>query len=480
MTDFIPTIGLEVHAQLLTQTKLFCGCPTTFGKPPNDNTCPVCLGLPGALPVLNRQAVEFAIKAGLATHGRIAHKSVFARKNYFYPDLPKGYQISQYELPLILGGHVDIVTSKGHKKIGLERIHMEEDAGKSLHEHPETRATNATWVDLNRACVPLIEIVSKPDMESTEEAVIYLKTLRAILVYLEINDGNLEEGSLRCDANISVRPIHQKELGTRAELKNINSFKNIEKALTYEINRQITRIREGQKIIQETRLWNSEKNITESMRGKEEAHDYRYFPDPDLLPLIVDDAWIDKVRSSLPELPAVKQTRFMNQYKLPEYDASLLIQSQSLADFFEACVRLYNEPKKISNWIMTELLRELKNRDIEIHQSKIDTKLFTKLLQIINQGTISTNAGKEVFSKMMESGEDPEKIVQDLGLAQVSDTDSLELLINEVLKNHPDEFERLKKGDGKLMGFFVGQIMKASKGKANPKLLNELIAKKLK
>jgi aspartyl-tRNA(Asn)/glutamyl-tRNA(Gln) amidotransferase subunit B len=480
MTEYVPTMGLEVHAQLLTKTKLFCSCPTTFGNPPNDNTCPVCLGLPGALPVLNRQAVEYAIRAGLATNSTIAPKSVFARKNYFYPDLPKGYQISQYELPLIIEGHVDIVTSKGPKKIRLERIHMEEDAGKNLHEHPETRATDASWIDLNRACVPLIEIVSKPDIDSIEEAIAYLKALRAILVYLGINDGNLEEGSFRCDANISIRPQGQKELGTRTELKNMNSFKNIEKALIYEIERQTAVLSDGESIIQETRLWNGDQGKTESMRSKEEAHDYRYFPDPDLLPLIVDEKWIESIRHNLPELPAAKKARLMETHLLPEYDAEILTQSQNLAHFFEECVKLYNQPKKISNWIMTELLRELKNQDIEIHQSKLTPKLFTQLLELITKGTISNNIGKEIFVKMMQTGESPEKIIAADGLAQVSDSGSLEPIVDEVFANNPDEVARLKSGDQKLMGFFVGQVMKASKGKANPKMLNELIKKKLK
>ena len=480
MTEFVPTIGLEVHAQLLTKTKLFCACPTTFGAPPNDNTCPVCLGLPGALPVLNRQAVEFAMKAGLATHCQIATKSVFARKNYFYPDLPKGYQISQYELPLALEGFVEIATPQGPKKIGVQRIHMEEDAGKSLHEHPETRATHATWVDLNRACVPLIEIVSKPDIASVDEATVYLKTLRTILMYLEINDGNMEEGSFRCDANISVHPVSEKKLGTRTELKNINSFKSIEKALTYEIERQIAAIRDGKKIVQETRLWNSDTNKTESMRGKEDAHDYRYFPDPDLLPLIIGDDWKQRAASQLPELPKEKKQRWVAQYQLPDYDADILIQDNKLADYFETCVKHYQEPKKVSNWIMTELLRELKNQVVTIADIKVKPEQLAELLQLITAGSISANTGKEVFGKMMATGKTAREIVAAEGLSQVSDTSSLKPIVDQVLSQNPQEWARLKGGEQKLIGFFVGQIMKMSQGKANPKIIQDLIQKKLK
>ena len=473
-------IGLEVHAQLLTQSKIFCTCSTRFGIEPNANTCPVCLGLPGVLPVLNQQAVAFAIRAGLALHCKIAPESVFARKNYFYPDLPKGYQISQYEVPLCSGGYLDIPTEEGTKRIGLTRIHMEEDAGKLLHEHPSTRSTEASWVDLNRAGVPLIEIVSEPDMRSPAEAVSYLKALRNILRYLEICDGNMEEGSLRCDANISLRLVGSEKFGTKAELKNMNSFKHVERALNYEIERQTEVLEQGGTLVQETRLWDVERALTEAMRSKEEAHDYRYFPDPDLPQLKVSPAWIAEIAQVLPELPLAKRDRFLADYGLSEVDAETLTQSKSLAEFFEAAVKLYKkDPKKVANWIQTELLRELNQEGIEITAAKITPSHLAELLQLIDAGTISGKIAKEIFVKVYQSGRNPKAIVAEAGVQQVSDAGTLEPIIAELIAAHPKEVERYRGGQAQLIGFFVGQLMQATHGQANPKLVNELLRKKL-
>ena len=477
--EFETVIGLEIHAQLKTQSKIFCACSTKFGEEPNANTCPVCLGLPGVLPVLNKRAVEYAIKAGLATSCQIAPKSIFARKNYFYPDLPKGYQISQYELPLCERGHIDIHTAAGTKRIGITRIHMEEDAGKLLHEHPQTRASGASWVDLNRACTPLVEIVSEPDMRSAEEAVAYIKQIRNIVRYLDICDGNMEEGSLRCDANVSIRPVGQEQFGTRAELKNINSFKNVEKAINYEVARQQDVIESGGEVVQETRLWDADKGLTKSMRSKEEANDYRYFPDPDLLSLNVAADWVDEIAASLPELQKAKSQRFVTEYELSETDADTLTQSRELADFFEAAVKAGGNPKKTANWILSELLRELNQANIEIGDSKFTPTHLAQLLQLIDDGKISGKIAKEVFIKVFESGEDPAKIVKTEGLVQVSDSGTLEPIIDQLLADHPQEVEKYKGGNQGLIGFFVGQVMKQTKGQANPKLVNELLRKKL-
>lgn len=472
-------IGLEVHAQLLTKTKLFCSCSTTFGQEPNRNTCPVCLGQPGTLPVLNRQAVEFAIRAGLATDCSIEAKSVFARKNYFYPDLPKGYQISQYELPVCLKGHLDIEIDGKTKRIGITRIHMEEDAGKLVHEHPETRAHDASWVDFNRGGTPLLEIVSEPDMRSPQEAVAYLKKLRAILVYTEICDGNMEEGSLRCDANVSLRPISQEKFGTKVELKNMNSFKNVEKAILYEIERQSATLDDGGRIIQETRLWDADKGETQSMRGKEEAHDYRYFPDPDLLPLMVEEAWVERVRKILPELPDAKRERFVAQYQLPTYDAEVLSSSRGLADFFEACVKECPQPKKISNWVMNEFLRMIKNDEALIPSSPLKPSHLAQAMKLVDDGVISGSVMKTVLQKTFETGKPPKEVVEKEGLAQISDEGSLEAAVDEVIAASPGEVERYKAGNEKLMGHFVGQVMKKTGGRANPAKVNELVKRKL-
>ncbi|MBI1909958.1 MAG: Asp-tRNA(Asn)/Glu-tRNA(Gln) amidotransferase subunit GatB [Deltaproteobacteria bacterium] len=473
-------IGLEVHAQLLTATKIFCACSTRFGAAPNENSCPVCLGQPGALPVLNKKVVDYAIRAGLAIGCTIAKKSIFARKNYFYPDLPKGYQISQYELPICTGGAISITVNGEKKTIRLTRIHMEEDAGKLLHEHPTTRSKEASWVDLNRAGVPLIEIVSEPDLRSAEEAVAYLKTLRSILMYLDICDGNMEEGSLRCDANISLKPSGAEKLGTKVEIKNMNSFRHIEKAIAYEVQRQEEALQEGGKIVQETRLWNPEKEVTVPMRSKEEAHDYRYFPDPDLLPLLIEDSWVTAMHQHLPELPTAKRDRFISEHQLSPVDAETLTSSRDLANYYEACVKVYPDAKKVSNWILTELLRELNNSGRSIKQCPIKPERLAGLLQLIDQGTISGKIAKTVFLEMYKTGEPADKIVSRQGLTQVSDTGALEKMIETIIAANPKETERYRAGNEKLIAFFVGQVMKETQGKANPQLINEILRKKLK
>ena len=468
-------IGLEVHVQLTTKTKIFCGCSTAFGQTPNSQTCPVCLGLPGALPVLNKQVVENAIKAGLATHCEITPRSIFARKNYFYPDLPKGYQISQFELPICEHGWLDIETEElGAKRIGITRIHMEEDAGKLLHSDGHTSS-----VDLNRACTPLLEVVSEPDMRSADEAIAYLKQLHQIVMYLGICDGNLEEGSFRCDANVSIRPWGQEEFGTRAELKNINSFRFIKQAIEYEVERQIDVIEDGGKVIQETRLFNSDTGETRSMRGKEEAHDYRYFPDPDLLPLEVSDQWVDNVRNALPEMPAAKQQRYLNDLGLPAYDAGVLSAERPVAEYFDALVALHGNPKLCSNWVMGDLLAALKENDITIDICPVTPELLAGILKRIDDKTISGKIAKTVFEAVWDSGKDADQVIEEKGLKQVSDSGAIEAIVDEVLAANPSEVSEYKAGKDKLMGFFVGQVMKASKGKANPGMANQLLKKKL-
>ncbi len=475
MRDYEVVIGLEVHAQLKTKSKIFCSCSTQFGAAPNENTCPVCTGMPGTLPVLNATAVEYAVKMAMAVDCRVNKKSIFARKNYFYPDLPMGYQISQFDLPVAEHGHIFIHTDKGEKRIGITRIHMENDAGKNIHSSTD----NASYVDLNRAGTPLIEIVSEPDMRSAEEAVAYLKSLRAILLYLGICDGNLEEGSFRCDANVSIRPWGQAEFGTRTELKNMNSFRNIQRAIDYEVQRQIDVIEDGEAIIQETRLFDVTKGETRSMRGKEEAHDYRYFPDPDLVPLVIEDVWMEKWRSELPELPKARLARFRDGLGLPEYDAEVLTAEKDVADYFETAVAAYNEPKKISNWIMGEVLRELNDRGATLAACKLCPTDLARLVKLVDDGVISGNIAKTVFKDLFETGGDPETHVKAKGLVQISDTSAIEGYVDEVIVENPAEVERFKGGDKKLTGFFVGQVMKKSKGKANPGLVNKLLAKKL-
>jgi aspartyl-tRNA(Asn)/glutamyl-tRNA(Gln) amidotransferase subunit B len=468
-------IGLEVHAQMLTETKIFCGCSTKFGSEPNTQTCPICIGMPGVLPVLNKKALEFAIKTGLAMNCKIASYSRFARKNYFYPDLPKGYQISQYELPICEGGYIEIVVDGTVKKIGITRIHMEEDAGKNIHEI----GTPYSLVDLNRAGVPLMEIVSEPDIRSPKEAVEYMKKLRTLLRYLDVCDGNMEQGSLRCDANVSVRPVGRKELGVKTELKNINSFRFVEKALDYEIRRQIKILEEGGQIIQETRLWDPVAEITQSMRTKEEAHDYRYFPEPDLVPIMVDQEWVNTIKSILPELPDEKRARFISEYGLPEYDADFLTSEKSIADWYERAVKAGGKPKTVSNWVMVELMRLLNEENKSIDECLIRPEQLADMLRFIDEGVISGKIAKTVFEEMYRSGKDSGQIVKEKGLVQISDEEQIENIIDEVLSKNPKEIERYRSGDEKLIGFFVGQIMKATSGKANPKIVNELLKKKL-
>jgi len=466
---------LEVHVQLTTKTKIFCGCSTEFGQQPNSQTCPVCLGLPGALPVLNRQVVENAVKAGLATNCRIAPRSIFARKNYFYPDLPKGYQISQFELPICEHGWLEIETEEqGRKTIGITRIHMEEDAGKLLHSDG-----NSSSVDLNRACTPLLEVVSEPDMRSADEAIAYLKQLHQIVVYLGVCDGNMEEGSFRCDANVSIRPWGQQEFGTRAELKNLNSFRFIKQAIEYEVERQIDVIEDGGKVIQETRLFDADQGTTRSMRGKEEAHDYRYFPDPDLVPLVVDEAWVARVHSGLPELPAVKLQRYREQFGLPAYDAGVLSAEREVAEYFEALVALHANPKLCSNWVMGEVLRSLKEKEIPIAECPVAPELLAGVLRRIEDNTISGKIAKTVFEEIWQSGKTADQVIKEKGLKQVTDSGAIAAILDQVIAANQGQFDELKAGKDKLLGFFVGQVMKLSKGKANPGMVNELLQKKI-
>ena len=473
--QFEPVIGLEVHAQLKTATKIFCGCSTQFGAPPNTHTCPVCLGMPGVLPVLNKKVVEYTLRMGLATQCTIAPLSRFARKNYFYPDLPKGYQISQYELPIAAHGYLDIDVEGYSKRIGITRIHMEEDAGKLVHDPHRP----ISFVDLNRTGVPLMEIVSEPDLSSPEEAGAYLRALRAIIRWIDIGDGNMEEGSFRCDANISLRPKGSPELGTRTEIKNLNSFKHVEKALRYEIARQTELLLEGTPVVQETRLWEPDQGVTHSMRSKEEAHDYRYFPDPDLLPLVIDEAWIADVREALPELPAQRRKRFVQEYELPDYDAGVLTASRELAEYFEACLKIFHQPKQVSNWIMGPLLGLLNSQSKTIEQSPISADLLAELLQLVDSDVISGKIAKTVFDEMAATGRPAGQIVSQRGLAQVSDSKALEKEIDKIIAANPDEVARYRQGNKKLLGFFVGQVMKATRGKANPKMVNSILGRKL-
>ncbi len=473
--EYEAVIGLEIHAQLLTDSKAFCSCSTRFGAQPNMNTCPICQGMPGTLPVFNRKALEFTIKMALACNCRINEFSRFARKNYYYPDLPKNYQISQYELPISEHGWVMVETESGQRKIGITRIHMEEDAGKLVHDEFKP----VSYVDLNRTGVPLIEIVSEPDMRSPEEAASYLKTLHSVLVYLRICDGNMEEGSFRCDANVSLRPVGTTALGTKTELKNMNSFRNVQRGLQYEIERHTDVLRDGGRIVQETRLFDPVTGSTVSMRSKEQAHDYRYFPDPDLLPLHVPEEWVDQIRQTLPELPAEKKERFISEFGIPSYDAGVLTASRELAEYFEEVVKSFNNPKSVSNWIMTEFMRALKADEKSFSQIFVKPSQLASLLQMIEEGKISGKIAKTVFDDMWATGEDPAKIVQEKGLMQVSDTSELENIILQILKDNPNEVSKYLSGKTQVMGFFVGQAMKASKGKANPGMLNKLLAEQL-
>jgi aspartyl-tRNA(Asn)/glutamyl-tRNA(Gln) amidotransferase subunit B len=475
--EFEPVIGLEVHAQLKTETKIFCSCATTFGNAPNANTCPVCTGMPGVLPVLNKKAVTFAIKAALATNCTISEQSRFDRKNYFYPDLPKGYQISQYAAPIAEHGHLDIeIQETGTKTIGITRIHMEEDAGKLIHDP----ARGKSLVDLNRTGIPLIEIVSEPDLRTPAQAGAYLRKLHAILKYIDVCDGNMEQGSFRCDANISLRPKGQAAFGTRTELKNLNSFRHVEKAIQYEIDRQAYVLAQGDAVIQETRLWDPDKNRTVSMRGKEEAHDYRYFPDPDLVPLIVDKDWIQQVSGQMPELPDEKKARFMAQYQLSDYDARVLTADIHLADFFETTMSDLSNAKQTANWITTTLLGLLNAKGIDITLSPVSAENFAALMGLLESNTITATVAKTVFEDMAQTGMDPKTIVKQKGLEQVSDSIELASLVDTILAKNPDEVAAFQSGKTKLFSFFMGQVMKLTRGKADPKTVTPILQAKLK
>jgi aspartyl-tRNA(Asn)/glutamyl-tRNA(Gln) amidotransferase subunit B len=474
--EFEPVIGLEVHAQLKTQTKIFCGCSTAFGAPPNTHVCPVCLGMPGVLPVLNREVLAFSLRMALATGCRINRESRFARKNYFYPDLPKGYQISQYERPLAEHGEIYIETeSRGTRRIGITRIHMEEDAGKLVHDPDQPLSR----VDLNRTGVPLIEIVSEPDLRTPEEAGAYLRKLRTIVRYLDICDGNLEEGSFRCDANVSVRPAGTEPLGTRTELKNLNSFRHVEKAIAYEIQRQKEHIADGGAVVQETRLWDPERGCTVSMRGKEEAHDYRYFPDPDLLPVAVSEDALGEIRRTLPELPDARQQRFMDQHGLSAYDAARLAAERSLGDYFEACLAHAPAAKPAANWILGDLAARLNAENRSIDQSPVSPEHIGRLLRLVEEEVISGKMAKTVFDDMAAEGRSPDEIIKARGLEQVSDTAELEAVVAKVLAAAPDEVAAFRQGKTKLMGFFVGQVMRETRGQANPQRVNAILKRML-
>jgi aspartyl-tRNA(Asn)/glutamyl-tRNA(Gln) amidotransferase subunit B len=474
-------IGLECHAQLLTKSKLFCSCSTRFGEAPNMNTCPVCLGLPGALPVLNRVAVAMAVKAGFGLNCRINPESQWARKNYFYPDLPKGYQISQYDRPLAQHGFIEISVNGTKKRIGVQRIHMEEDAGKSLHEGFQDSSRN-TYLDFNRSGVPLIEIVTDPDIRSSAEAHDYLTRLKEILEYLDVNDGNMEEGSLRCDANVSVRKIGEPKFGTRTELKNINSFRFVQKAIDFEVNRQIEVIEGGGRVVQETRLWNSVEERTVSMRSKEEAHDYRYFPDPDLPLLVVDPEWIKQVERSMPELPEARRRRFVAEYALSEYDAGVLTATRALAVFFEETAKLSGHPKTAANWIMGDLLRFFKdsNTDLkDLSNSPVKPNMLADMISLVEKGTISGKIAKTVMEEMCATGKAPQAIIEEKGLVQISNADEIEKIISKVIDDNPKPVEQYRQGKTGNFGFFVGQVMKATGGRANPQAVNDILKKRL-
>jgi len=474
--SFQPVIGLEVHAQLLTRSKIFCGCSTRFGAAPNAQTCPVCLGMPGVLPVLNAQVVEYAARAGVALGCRINGRSIWARKNYFYPDLPKGYQISQYDQPLCEHGSLTIDVDGVERRVGIRRIHMEEDAGKNIHD----AGGGESLVDLNRAGVPLVEIVSEPDLRSSAEAAEYLRALRDLLVYLGINDGNLEEGSFRCDANVSVMRKGSTELGTRAELKNINSFRFVQKAIDHEIARQVELIESGGKVLQETRLWDPDRGETRSMRSKEEAHDYRYFPEPDLPPLVLPDGMEERIRAALPELPRDKFLRFQMEYGLPAYDARILVADRGLADFFESVWKRYGgNAKKLANWFTGELLRLLKEEGTAVGAVRFSAEEFAALLRLVDGGEVSANAAKQVLAEMFRTGKAASAIVADLGVGLEKDTGAVESAVDAVLAANPAEVEKYRAGKKQVLGFLVGQVMKAMKGKGNPAQVNAVLKARL-
>lgn len=478
--EYEVVIGLEVHTELKTKTKIFCSCSTEFGQEPNSHVCPGCLGMPGVLPVLNKKVVEFAIKAGLALNCNIEEFSKFDRKHYFYPDLPASYQISQLDQPICLKGYLDIDADGVSKRIGINRIHMEEDASKLVHGGETISSSFYSLVDYNRGGSPLLEIVSEPDMRSPKEARDYLEKLKAILEYTEVSDCKMEEGSLRCDANVSIMPRGSKVFGTRVEIKNLNSFRAMERALEYEIQRQIEAVEDGEPLYQETRTWDETKGVTLAMRSKEEASDYRYFPDPDLVPVIVSREWVEEVQRSLPELPQARKERLISEYGLPEYDASIITASKGLADYFDACVKLYPEAKTVSNWLMGDLIRLLNAEEQDIKECAVTPEMLINMLKLIDQGTISGRIAKTVFEEMFKTGKNPEVVIEEKGLVQISDQSAIDAMVDQVLADNPKSVEDYQAGKERAMGFLVGQVMKMSKGKANPGMVNELLKEKLK
>ena len=480
MTEYTTVVGLEVHAELKTKSKAFCSCSTAFGSEPNTHVCPVCLGMPGALPVMNKEVVEFALRFGLAVNCDIQKYSKFDRKNYFYPDLSKNYQISQLYQPICLGGHLDIQVDGKTKRIGITRIHMEEDAGKLVHSGATISTSDSSAVDYNRAGVPLIEIVSEPDMRNATEARAYMEKLKSYLEYTDVCDCKMQEGSLRCDANISVMPEGAKEFGTRAEIKNLNSFRALERAIDYEVQRQIELIEDGGHVVQETRTWDDAQGMTFSMRSKEEAHDYRYFPEPDLVPIILDDAWIERSRKSLPELPDARKARLMKDKGLQEYDAELIVSSKKMANYFDAAAAESTDAKGVANWMLGDVSAYLNNEGVEIDKFPISPKHLGEMVNLINKGVLSSKLAKKVFAEMLKADKAPAALVKELGLEQVSDTGALQAMVDEVVAANPQSVADFKAGKDRAVGFLVGQIMKKSRGKANPSMVNEMIVKKLK